>query len=369
MDPLAHTLFGAALAESGLKDRTRYATVTLLIGANLPDVDAVAGLWGGDFELYARRGHTHGVLALVILPLLLAGAVHLWHRWRTRTGAHPRAAGGTLPPDALSPPFKPRALLALAFLAVLTHPLLDWLNTYGVRLLMPFDGRWFYGDTLFIVDPWFWVLTAAGVVLARSSSRGAIAGWLVLAAMASALVLATSLVSPAVKVIWCGALAAIVTLRAVRPRWAGSVRVARSGLLLLFLYIGIAFGLGRMAESAWAAAYPDARRVQASPEPAVLHARRIVIEEPDRYVIVTARGQRYELVREPANAIVEAALASPSIRGFVNWMRLPWWMVEDAGDDWRVVILDLRYQGPDIPYNDIGRAEVLVPKSPAGTGP
>ncbi len=43
MDPLAHTLFGAALAESGLKRRSRYATATLLIGANLPDIDVVAG--------------------------------------------------------------------------------------------------------------------------------------------------------------------------------------------------------------------------------------------------------------------------------------------------------------------------------------
>jgi len=41
MDPIAHTLFGAALAESGLKNRSRYATATLLIGANLPDIDVV----------------------------------------------------------------------------------------------------------------------------------------------------------------------------------------------------------------------------------------------------------------------------------------------------------------------------------------
>src|SRR5690606_20874363 len=184
MDPLAHTLFGAALAESGLKRRSRYATATLLIGANLPDIDAMAGLWGSDFELYARRGHTHGILAMLVLPLLLAGAMMLWHRWRSgtadatrRSGEHPRiAARSVAGADAL--PLQPRVLLALAFLAIWSHPLLDWMNTYGVRLLMPFDGRWFYGDTLFIVDPWFWLLAAAGVVLARSASGRAIAGWL-----------------------------------------------------------------------------------------------------------------------------------------------------------------------------------------------
>ena len=66
MDPIAHTLFGAALAESGLKNRSRYATATLLIGANLPDIDVVSGLWGSDEELYFRRGMTHGILALVL---------------------------------------------------------------------------------------------------------------------------------------------------------------------------------------------------------------------------------------------------------------------------------------------------------------
>ncbi|MEX0342766.1 MAG: metal-dependent hydrolase, partial [Erythrobacter sp.] len=39
-----------------------------------------------------------------------------------------------------------------------THPALDWLNVYGIRLLEPFSSRWFYGDTLFIIDVWLWVL-------------------------------------------------------------------------------------------------------------------------------------------------------------------------------------------------------------------
>ena len=37
---------------------------------------------------------------------------------------------------------------------------MDVLNSYGVRLLMPFSGRWFYGDALYIVDPWLYL--AAG---------------------------------------------------------------------------------------------------------------------------------------------------------------------------------------------------------------
>ena len=33
---------GAALAQTGLKHRTRYGTATLLVGANLPDVDILS---------------------------------------------------------------------------------------------------------------------------------------------------------------------------------------------------------------------------------------------------------------------------------------------------------------------------------------
>ncbi len=55
----------------------------------------------------------------------------------------------------------------------LTHPALDWLNVYGIRLLEPFSSRWFYGDTLFIIDVWLW----AGMGLAlwwslRQEKRG-----------------------------------------------------------------------------------------------------------------------------------------------------------------------------------------------------
>ena len=48
-----------------------------------------------------------------------------------------------------------------------THPLLDWTNNYGIRLLLPWNPRWFYGDAVFIIDPWLWLMLAAGVIVAR----------------------------------------------------------------------------------------------------------------------------------------------------------------------------------------------------------
>ncbi len=57
----------------------------------------------------------------------------------------------------------PRELLFLSYVAVISHPFLDTLNTYGVRWLMPFSAEWFYGDTLFIIDPWVWLALALGL--------------------------------------------------------------------------------------------------------------------------------------------------------------------------------------------------------------
>ena len=169
MDNLCHTLVGAAMGEGGLKRRAGQeiplAMPALLIGANLPDVDVLAYFWGPDTALGFRRGWTHGVPALVLWPFVLTGLLLAWDRWVRRRWR----------PDA--EPARPRALLRLSTLAILTHPFLDWLNTYGMRWLMPFDGTWFYGDTLFIVDPWIWLALSVGVVLSRLRRTDRPARW------------------------------------------------------------------------------------------------------------------------------------------------------------------------------------------------
>jgi inner membrane protein len=121
----------------------------LIIGANLPDVDAACLFWiEGVEHLAIRRGITHGPPAMLLLPLILAGALWWFDRWQAKRGTRPE---GRLPVS-----FK--WLYLLSFIACLTHPALDWLNVYGVRLLEPFSSRWFYGDTLFIIDVWLWAL-------------------------------------------------------------------------------------------------------------------------------------------------------------------------------------------------------------------
>src|SRR5690606_3922380 len=96
-------------------------------------------------------------------------------------------------------------LLALSYLATLTHPLLDWLNTYGIRLLMPLSDRWFYGDALFIIDPWMWLLAGASVVLARTHSPVGKSTFLLIGLLTTALITQHTLAPSWAKIVWWAA--------------------------------------------------------------------------------------------------------------------------------------------------------------------
>jgi inner membrane protein len=213
MDPLAHTLVGASIAEAGPGRRTAFGGATAIIGANLPDMDAVLTLAGTDASLGGRRGWTHGVLAVAVLPVALAAAMVGLDRWRRA-----RAAGATavaVDPATQVPSARWGPLLVLAYVSVLSHPFLDWLNTYGVRLLAPFDFTWRYGDALFIVDPWLWLLAGTPAVLARSKGKLSVAAWIAVAAAATALVVSAGVVPVPMtaKIVWLLGVSLIVTLR------------------------------------------------------------------------------------------------------------------------------------------------------------
>jgi inner membrane protein len=342
LDPLAHTLVGAALAETGLRRHTPLATATLIIGANAPDVDAVALFFGGDTALLWRRGLTHGVAALTLLPLLVAGAVLLYDRAvRQRGSTRDRV--------------RPGAVLALACLSTWTHPALDWLNTYGVRLLMPFDGTWYYGDALFIIDPWLWLMTAAGLVLGRGRGALGAAGWITLGCATSAVVLGADATPGPARLGWLAGLLVVVALRARGARPDAARRVARVGVLALVVYVGAAISgtaLARHQAEAWLRARGAApTRVMAGPLPADPFVRDVIAVTPEGYRFLEVRWLPRAAIREShpplpgdeRGPIVRAALAAPDVRGMANWLRFPTYRVEPEGKGWRVTIQDVRY--------------------------
>jgi len=362
MDPVAHTLVGATLAESGLRRATPLATATLLLGANAPDVDIVSGFIGGsDGALYWRRGITHGVLGWIVLPLLVTGVILAWDRFVRRRRA----------PEA--PPARAGPVLFLATLSVATHPALDWLNNYGVRLLMPFDGTWFYGDAIFIVDPWMWLLMAAAVVLARSNHKLSIAAWVVLGTAGTGLVTTADMVGWTVKGTWIAGVAAIIGLRLSRVASGHVARVAVVCLSALLLYVGanvIGTRVARRQARAWLEDRGvDTRHVMAGPIAGDPFERDVIAVTGDGYRFVRVdwladpmfRFSHDALPRGPRDRVVEAALSAPEVRGMRNWMRFPTFQTRREPHGYTVVIRDVRYHRDD--GGSFGRTEVRLDES------
>ncbi len=345
MDPLSHTLVGALMADSLGRRRTTVATFTLLIGANLPDVDVVAHFGGSDNALLIRRGWTHGVLAMAVLPALLAGAMVLYDRWRQRRGR----AGSTTSPGLV---------LLLSYAGVLSHPLLDWLNTYGVRFLMPFDGSWFYGDTLFIIDPWLWLLFGGTCFLLHSQTRRRVLRWSVLGLLTSVVVVAGSAGYPLARLLWIAGLAVIIALRirAVPPTPAGAGRIARRTLAVAGLYTALMMVGTVAARHQVYAALPEhdlgtVEDVFVGPVAIDPFARAVVISTPTAYHLGTfdwLRSPRWQLREKtlappPESPAVTAALQSSCVQGMVNWIRYPWVEVDTEEDGFTVHLMDARY--------------------------
>ena len=276
MDNLTHSLVGALLGQAGLKRRTGLAMPALIIGANLPDIDAACVVYGTE-SLAMRRGLTHGPIAWVLLPLVLAGILYGYDRWQERRGRRPE---GRLPVHF-------GWLYALALTACLTHPALDWLNSYGIRLLEPFSSRWFYGDVLFIIDVWLWLgLGFATWLSLRREKRGG--------------------------------------------DWNGP---ARAMLALGLAYIGLNAGITHAHETGVRGTEPYPSVAIGNPVPLAFW-RRTAISETGEGLWSVDRNRLGELPLNQCD-LAQAREQDPQIDAFLFWSRAPF--VERASDgDWRL---------------------------------
>lgn len=186
MDNLTHSLVGLLCAEAAVRARERanskqplsafgrsavYAFA--IIGNNLPDLDvAYAGASDKAFGyLLQHRGYTHTLPAALGFAAAMLVALVLLARWRKQ----PVSAAEW------------RLLASVAVLSPVLHIAMDFANNYGVHPFWPLDERWFYGDTLFIVEPSLWLVLIAPLSFSYRSPwlRGTL--WLVLGAALAAL--------------------------------------------------------------------------------------------------------------------------------------------------------------------------------------
>lgn len=148
-----HTLVGLAMTRAGLGRGTPWATATAALAANFPDTDVVMRAYGSSVFLATHRGFTHSIAGIVLLSFVLTALIYILNVGARRMFG-PKVA-----------PVRFRPLLITALLAMLTHPLLDYTNSYGVRCFLPFSTRWYAWDIVYVVSPYLDVALLFGLLL------------------------------------------------------------------------------------------------------------------------------------------------------------------------------------------------------------
>lgn len=133
------------LARAGLGRSLPRAGLLMMIAANAPDADIVVGFGGTAAYLDYHRGITHALVSIPVMAALPVLIVWLLER---------RAARGGIPW---------LRLWLCSMIGVASHLLMDWTNSYGIRMLAPFSAEWLRLDTVFIVDPAIWVILLLGL--------------------------------------------------------------------------------------------------------------------------------------------------------------------------------------------------------------
>jgi inner membrane protein len=141
------------MARAGLNRKTALATATVTLAAEAPDLDVLGEFKGPVFGFAHHRGFTHSFLGIALVAAFVVGFMYLIWRLRGRPVKNPN-----LPP-------RWGVLFGFAYLAGLSHLLLDFTNNYGLRPFWPFSERWYSWDIVFIVEPIMLLLLLSGLLL------------------------------------------------------------------------------------------------------------------------------------------------------------------------------------------------------------
>lgn len=149
MDNLSHTLAGLVAAEAAAErsgaeaSRRTLLFVASVVANNFPDLDILYG----DLApaplgyLLHHRGHTHTLGGVLLQVAVIVNLLFLIPSFRRH--------------------LKDLATLKLTIGVVATglmlHLMMDGWNSYGVHPLWPISSKWYYGDAVFIIEPFVWI--------------------------------------------------------------------------------------------------------------------------------------------------------------------------------------------------------------------
>ena len=358
MDGVTHSLVGLTSAKAGLERWSPYATVVCILSANAPDIDVMSGFFGGRWTLlHYHRGITHSIIGTLALGFLIPSIFYAVDRAIAQWRKHP-------------PKIRYRGLLIASLIAAATHPLMDWTNNYGVRPLLPWSGKWFYGDLVFIIDPYIWLVLGGAAFLLTSSRRLKIIGWSVLGIASTLLILLgpaqrglTTTVVFVVRVIWILGLLAFIL-----ARWFNLQRRLKSIAFAALAFVVCYWGaLALMHHAAYQIAFTRADQLAAENAE---HLIRVVamptaanplrwqsVAETDQaiyrfFVGVAAQPstspERYEKPSGLSEQLVSAASLDPRAQVLLGFARFPLAQVESENCIGQTLVqfADLRYTEP-----------------------
>ncbi|HEV7681452.1 MAG TPA: metal-dependent hydrolase [Pyrinomonadaceae bacterium] len=360
MDNLTHSLVGLTAAKAGLNRLSPGATTLCVLAANAPDIDILVLVFRGRWAfLQHHRGITHSIVGAAALALALPLVFYLGDRILAQLRKR-------------EPQVRLKGLILASILTTATHPILDWSNNYGMRFLLPWNPRWFYGDFTFVIDPIFWIVLGAAAFLATSSKRAHLIIWLALAVVPTYLVLVRSASEARVgnanilRLIWIVVLIALVPFyrRGFGRRAGAKIGLAALATVTIYsagLFVAHAAALRRADAAALAIANKNSEQV-------VKLAAMPTLANPIEWLCVFETNRAtykfdLSLLRDlpPSQTLVRfekpAALAATAVEQaerderaqiFLGFARFPGMRVvgEDCARQTLVQFADLRYTEP-----------------------
>jgi inner membrane protein len=151
MDSLTQLVLGATVGVAVMGRRTAVWKAALWggVAGTLPDLDALVDHGDAILNMVLHRAESHSLLYLTLLaPIMGALIARLhgeWAQWRRWGWA--------------------------MWMALFTHPLLDWMTVYGTQLLQPFTDQPYGVGSLFIIDPGVTVPLLVGLIAALTLRR------------------------------------------------------------------------------------------------------------------------------------------------------------------------------------------------------
>jgi len=367
MDGLTHSLVGLTSAKAGLERLSPYTAAACILAANAPDIDVVSGFFGGRwFLLQHHRGITHSIIGTLVLGILIPSILFAIERavanWRKRR-----------------PAIRYRGLLLASLIAAATHPLMDWTNNYGVRPLLPWSGRWFYGDLVFIVDPYLILVLGGAAFLLTSDRRWKVVIWSLVALIFTIILV---LVSPqraagiggltVARIIWLSGVGVLLLARSLGLQKRVGKPLAFAALAFVLVYWGALAWAHRVAyhnaeaKATAIALQRNERFIRAAAMPMAANPFRwLCVAETDhamyRFFVgineqssaVQTDGdvspiERYEKPTGQAERLVTAASRDPRARILLGFARFPIARVEGNYCPGQALVqfADLRYTEP-----------------------